>query len=268
MTKARRSSRPASGTGLETSTRCIVSRRSRDAARQYPSRQEPGLLSLLTHRLEYAAPNTSMRLADSVLSQDADSTFEWVLLDNGSRRSGHQGVGRAPGKRAWRSASFASEHNLGIIGGMRFCLERAIASIHRAGRFRRSADARLLPCPFSRAAAGRLSRPRLHRRRQAGGQPLQSAVFQARDSIPSSLRTRATRRILAPSTASWRWSSAPTPTGGPRAATTGTRSLGSLPPAIRRCTSPRCCTAGAFTRRRRQETSIQSPSCTTRSAAS
>ena len=82
------------------------------------------------------------------------------------------------------------------------------------------------------------------------GRPLQLSPISSPHSIRSCSRTRATSRILASSTASWRWSSAPTPTGGPRAATTGTRSLGSLPPAIHRCTFPKCCTAGAFTRRR------------------
>ena len=63
-------------------------------------------------------------MADSVLSQDADSTFEWVLLDNGSHDAGtRRSVERLARARTIRV--FRVEDNLGIIGGMRFCLERA-----------------------------------------------------------------------------------------------------------------------------------------------
>ncbi len=91
--------------------------------RQYPLRQEPGLFSLLT-TVWNTPPEYLDALADSVLSQDADSTFEWVLLDNGSHDPGtRRSVERLAKERAIRV--FRVEGNLGIIGGMRFCLERA-----------------------------------------------------------------------------------------------------------------------------------------------
>ncbi len=91
--------------------------------RQYPLRQEPGLFSLLT-TVWNTPPNYFDALADSVLSQDADSSFEWVLLDNGSQDPGtRKSVERLARER--RVRVFRVEENLGIIGGMRFCLERA-----------------------------------------------------------------------------------------------------------------------------------------------
>jgi glycosyltransferase involved in cell wall biosynthesis len=92
-------------------------------SRQYPLRQEPGLFSLLT-TVWNTPPALFEALAESVLAQDADATFEWVLLDNGSsdpdtRRS----VERLAGERGVNVLRV--EENLGIVGGMRFCLERA-----------------------------------------------------------------------------------------------------------------------------------------------
>jgi glycosyltransferase involved in cell wall biosynthesis len=90
---------------------------------QYPLRQEPGLFSLVTTVWNTPAKYLDA-LADSVLGQDADSTFEWVLLDNGSTDPGaRQSIERLARERAIRV--FRVDSNLGIVGGMRFCLERA-----------------------------------------------------------------------------------------------------------------------------------------------
>ena len=90
---------------------------------QYPLQQEPGLFSLLT-TVWNTPPEYLDALADSVLGQDADSTFEWVLLDNGSHDPGtRRAIERLAKERAIRM--FRVEDNLGIVGGMRFCLERA-----------------------------------------------------------------------------------------------------------------------------------------------
>jgi len=63
-------------------------------------------------------------LVESVLKQPKSIPFEWVLLDNGSTKpetvSFLQRLGRYPFVRLHRV-----EENLGIIGGMRFCLEHA-----------------------------------------------------------------------------------------------------------------------------------------------
>ena len=92
---------------------------------QYPSRPEPGLISLLTP-VWNTPPDYLEALADSILSQDADAaSFEWVVLDNGSddpaTRASIERLRRERGVRFLRS-----ERNLGIIEGTRFCLEHAV----------------------------------------------------------------------------------------------------------------------------------------------
>ena len=89
----------------------------------YRVAQEPGLLSFVT-----PAWNTDVAylrvLADSVLGQRGGTKFEWLILDNGSRAPetieflGR--LARFPCVRLHRV-----EENLGIIGGMRFCLKHA-----------------------------------------------------------------------------------------------------------------------------------------------
>ena len=85
--------------------------------------QTPGLLSFVT-----TAYNTDPRfleeLGNSVFLQDGGMHFEWLILDNGSTEEGTRRalarLARHPGVRLKRV-----ESNLGIIGGMRYCLERA-----------------------------------------------------------------------------------------------------------------------------------------------
>ncbi|MCK1291977.1 glycosyltransferase [Bradyrhizobium sp. 30] len=85
--------------------------------------QTSGLLSFIT-----TAYNTHPRfleeLGNSVFLQDGGMHFEWLILDNGSTEEGTRDalarLARHPGVRFERV-----ESNLGIIGGMRYCLERA-----------------------------------------------------------------------------------------------------------------------------------------------
>ncbi|MET4608340.1 glycosyltransferase involved in cell wall biosynthesis [Bradyrhizobium sp. JR4.1] len=85
--------------------------------------QTPGLLSFVT-----TAYNTDPRfleeLSNSVFRQDGGMHFEWLVLDNGSTEEGTRRalarLARHPGVRLERV-----EGNRGIIGGMRYCLERA-----------------------------------------------------------------------------------------------------------------------------------------------
>ncbi|MBR0823521.1 glycosyltransferase [Bradyrhizobium liaoningense] len=85
--------------------------------------QTPGLLSFVT-----TAYNTEPRFLEelgvSVFLQDGGVHFEWLILDNGSTEEGTRQalarLARHPGVRLERV-----ENNLGIIGGMRYCLERA-----------------------------------------------------------------------------------------------------------------------------------------------
>jgi glycosyltransferase involved in cell wall biosynthesis len=84
---------------------------------------KPGLLSLLT-----SAWNTPVEyldaLAKSVFGQWDYPSFEWIVLDNGSTNPETiaciQGLARHPQVKVFRV-----EANLGIVGGMRYCLERA-----------------------------------------------------------------------------------------------------------------------------------------------
>lgn len=85
--------------------------------------QEKGLLSFVT-----SAYNTNERfleeLAVSIFQQDGGTGFEWFILDNGSdeaeSRAALSAIAKHPCVRMERV-----EKNLGIIGGMRYCLERA-----------------------------------------------------------------------------------------------------------------------------------------------
>jgi len=94
-----------------------------DRKRTYDVSADPNLISFLTTvwntPLAYLKP-----LVESLLEQNGGPRFEWVLLDNGSEREDViryvQGIGQHPSIRHFRV-----EQNLGIIGGMRFCLERA-----------------------------------------------------------------------------------------------------------------------------------------------
>ena len=92
----------------------------------YPVHHEPhgsALLSFVTS--VWNTPPEYLRvLVESVLKQSKSIPFEWVLLDNGSSkpetRSFLQRLERYPYVHLHRV-----EENLGIIGGMRFCLEHA-----------------------------------------------------------------------------------------------------------------------------------------------
>ena len=96
----------------------------RVSARQaeYPARADAGLFSLLT--TVFDTPDEYIRvLARSVLEQTWRD-FEWVILDNGS----HAAATRAALARLAndpRVRLFRVERNMGIIGGMRYVLERA-----------------------------------------------------------------------------------------------------------------------------------------------
>lgn len=86
-------------------------------------RQTPGLLSFITTAYN-TDPLFLEELGNSVFLQDGGMHFEWLILDNGSTEEGTRHalakLARHPGVRLERV-----ESNLGIIGGMRYCLERA-----------------------------------------------------------------------------------------------------------------------------------------------
>ena len=85
--------------------------------------QDPGLLSFLTPVLD-TEPKYLEELAGSIFIQDGGTNFEWLILDNGSSNESTRATLRTiathPCVRLERV-----EKNLGIIGGLRNCLERA-----------------------------------------------------------------------------------------------------------------------------------------------
>ena len=64
-------------------------------------------------------------LAGSLLSQAPEFDFEWVVLDNGSSDPATVGYLADLASRHKQIRYHRVERNLGIIGGMRLCLERA-----------------------------------------------------------------------------------------------------------------------------------------------
>ncbi len=103
----------------ESYRRASLARRRREGG----YRQEPGLLSFVTSAYN-TDPMFLEELGSSVFLQDGGAQFEWLILDNGSTnentRDALQELARHPSVRLERV-----EQNLGIIGGMRFCLEHA-----------------------------------------------------------------------------------------------------------------------------------------------
>ena len=84
---------------------------------------DAGLLSFLTP--VWNTPADMLReLAQSVLGQDAGTGFEWIILDNGTDRDETRAA-LAPFAEHPCVRLFRVEANLGIAGGMRYCLERA-----------------------------------------------------------------------------------------------------------------------------------------------
>lgn len=90
---------------------------------RFPCPEHPGLISFLTTvwntPAKFLAP-----MAESVLDQSPHRSFEWVLLDNGSTAPDTlRELARIA--RDSRVRCLRVETNLGIVGGMRYCLERA-----------------------------------------------------------------------------------------------------------------------------------------------
>jgi glycosyltransferase involved in cell wall biosynthesis len=97
--------------------------RAKARRKEYVEGETSGLLSLITTVYD-TDPSFLTDLAHTVFGQDTMLDFEWVVLDNGSIRHDTLDVlteiARDPRVRLARV-----DKNLGIIGGMRWCLERA-----------------------------------------------------------------------------------------------------------------------------------------------
>lgn len=84
---------------------------------------QSGLLSFITCVWNTDASYIEC-LANSLFNQDGGAIFEWIILDNGSSNENT----RAMLKRLQYHPSvklYRVEDNIGIIGGMRYCLEKA-----------------------------------------------------------------------------------------------------------------------------------------------
>jgi glycosyltransferase involved in cell wall biosynthesis len=103
-----------------------IAKRLKIRAKLYPVRQEAhgeDLLSFVT--AVWDTPTEYMAvLVESVLKQRGRITFEWIILDNGSVRSETVCFLETLRKHSFIHL-YRVEENLGIIGGMRFCLEKA-----------------------------------------------------------------------------------------------------------------------------------------------
>jgi len=92
----------------------------RDLYRAAPA---PGLISLVT-TVDDTDPMQLADLAHTIFAQDANTAFEWVLFDNAS--SNPATLALMERLRADPRVQFGQVANkLGIVGGMRWCLERA-----------------------------------------------------------------------------------------------------------------------------------------------
>lgn len=90
----------------------------------YDMHLEPGLLSVITPVWNGSPVRYLQQLAKSLADQNEDGACEWVVLDNGCSRPDLQACFQDLGKTTWIKV-LRTEDNLGIIRGLRCCLEHA-----------------------------------------------------------------------------------------------------------------------------------------------
>ncbi len=97
--------------------------RLREREKLYREGSTSNILSLITTVYDTDA-DFLYDLAHTIFGQDTEMQFEWLILDNGSSNShtleALRNIGRHPFVRLHRV-----EVNIGIVGGMRWCLENA-----------------------------------------------------------------------------------------------------------------------------------------------
>ncbi len=104
--------------------RVWITRRLEARKKIYHAPLPPGLLSILTAVWDGSPVAYLKALADSIECQNAEGNCEWVVLDNGCSRREVLECLNDLRHRSWIKV-YRSEENLGIIRGLRFCLERA-----------------------------------------------------------------------------------------------------------------------------------------------
>jgi len=101
-----------------------IARHVHERSEIYTAPVPSGLLSILTAVWDGSPANYLQALANSIQLQNAEGACEWVILDNGCARREIQDCLHRLRERPWIRV-YRSEENLGIIRGLRFCLERA-----------------------------------------------------------------------------------------------------------------------------------------------
>jgi len=111
---------------------------------QFTEAPEPGLLSIATAVWDGSPVEHLKTLAQSIRKANGASTTDWVILDNGVTRD-HLLAALADIRKIPWVKLFRSERNVGIVKGLRLCLERA------SGRYLLPVDAddRLYPDALS-----------------------------------------------------------------------------------------------------------------------
>jgi glycosyltransferase involved in cell wall biosynthesis len=91
---------------------------------RYGGSTTPGLLTMVTPVWDGTPLAYFRTLAETIVQQNAAGHCEWVLLNNGCRKGELLAYFEELKRHPWVSIH-ASPENVGIIGGLRLCLERA-----------------------------------------------------------------------------------------------------------------------------------------------
>jgi glycosyltransferase involved in cell wall biosynthesis len=105
--------------------RIWISRQSARRNNTYNAPVPPGLLSIVTAVWDGSPVAYLRALADSIACQNPEGECEWVVLDNGcSRNEVLDCLHNLKRRYSWIRI-YRSEENVGILRGLRLCLERA-----------------------------------------------------------------------------------------------------------------------------------------------
>ena len=91
---------------------------------RFPVASEPNLLSILTAVWNGSPVHYLKQLAQSLIMQNQEGHSEWVILDNGCSRPELLFYLEELRKYGWIKV-YRSETNIGIVPGLRFCLQKA-----------------------------------------------------------------------------------------------------------------------------------------------
>ncbi len=104
--------------------RLWIAERVRDRRSVYADAFEPGLLSVLTPVWNRSPVKYLKALANCLINQNPEGFCEWVILDNGCSSASLRSCLAELRTHKWVKL-FRVETNIGIIGGLRYCLEHA-----------------------------------------------------------------------------------------------------------------------------------------------